>query len=198
MSENNGRQTSVLLGLALFAMAVLVFLPAFHAGFLWGDDQLLTANPQVQSPDGWWTLWLKPCTADYFPLTSTTFWLEYQLGKFLSLWNVEFLQAYTQHGVWNGYHVVNALFHATAVVLTWRMLKRLRVPGAWVAAAIFAVYPVCVESVARISERTNMISQIFLLLAVMAYVRFEEKGRLRTYVAALICFTLALLAKSSA
>src|ERR1700719_4970858 len=170
-----------LLGLLLFTLAVLVFFPAFSAGFIWDDDQLLTANPQVHAPDGWWKLWLEPATADYFPLMSTTLWIECHLGHFFNLWNIEFLQQYHDQGFWHRYHIMNILFHATAVVLTWQVLKRLRVPGAWVAAAIFAVHPVCVESVAWISERKNSISQIFFLLAAIKYVRFEENGRLRTY-----------------
>ena len=186
-----------ILGGLLSLLAVLVFIPVFNAGFIWDDDQLLTGNLQVHAPDGWWTLWLRPQTADYFPLTSTTLWLEYHLGHFFSLWNLDYLQRNAAAGVWSGYHIMNVLFHATAVVLTWQTLKRLRVPGAWVAAAIFAVHPVCVESVAWISERKNTISQIFFLLAILKYLRFEEQGRLRTYAWALICFTLALLAKTS-
>jgi tetratricopeptide (TPR) repeat protein len=175
------RIESVFLGVLLFALTICVFIPAFNGGFMWGDDQLLTANPQVHSPDGWWTLWLRPYTADYFPLTSTTFWLEWQF------WHMDAM----------GYHVINVLLHGVAVVVTWLTLERLRVPGAWVAAAIFAVHPVCVESVAWIAERTNLISQIFLLLTIIGYVEFEEKGRERYYAAALMCFTLALLAKES-
>ncbi|MGA3170176.1 MAG: tetratricopeptide repeat protein [Chthoniobacteraceae bacterium] len=186
-----------LLGLALFALAVTVFIPAFTAGFIWDDDQLLTVNPQVHAANGWWTLWLQPQTADYFPLMSTTLWLENQLGHFFNIWNVDYLQHFALQDPLNGYHVMNVLYHATAVVLTWQMLKRLRVPGAWAAAAIFAVHPVCVESVAWISERKNSISQIFLLLAIIKYVRFEENGRLRTYIWAVICFILSLLAKTS-
>jgi len=189
------------LGLALFALAVIVFLPAFSANFIWDDDQLLTANPQVHAANGWWTLWFQPATADYFPLMSTTLWLEYHLGQFFNLWNIQFLQSHATPDIWtspwSGYHIMNILFHATAVVLTWQMLKRLRVPGAWIAAAIFAVHPVCVESVAWISERKNSISQIFFLLAIMQYVKYEENGRLRTYVWAVICFLLSLLAKTS-
>ena len=169
------------LGALLFFLAVLIFYPAFHAGFIWDDDQLLTANPQVHSPDGWWSLWLAPQTADYFPLTSTTLWIEWRL------WGMN---------PW-GYHVTNVLMHATVSVLTWQMLKRLRIPGAWLAAALFAVHPVCVESVAWISERKNTISQIFFLLSIIHYVRFEEKGRLWRYIAAVLCFMLALLAKTA-
>ena len=172
---------NLFLGVLLFALAVLIFIPVFNAGFIWDDDQLLTANPQVHSPDGWWTLWVHPLTADYFPLTSTTLWFEWHL------WGMNA----------GAYHVTNVLLHATTVVLTWQMLKRLRIPGAWVAAAIFAVHPVCVESVAWISERKNTISQIFFLLSMIGYVKFEEKGRLRTYLWAVACFTLSLLAKTA-
>jgi tetratricopeptide (TPR) repeat protein len=168
------------LGALLFLLAVVVFYPAFHAGFIWDDDQLLTANPLVKAPDGWWRVWVEG-TADYFPLTTTTLWLEWRLWGMNS----------------GPYHVTNILFHATVTVLTWQTLKRLRIPGAWLAAAIFAVHPVCVESVAWISERKNSISQIFFLLSIIHYVRFEEKGRIWRYVAAVLCFLLALLAKTS-
>jgi hypothetical protein len=59
------------LGVLLFFLAVMVFYPAFHAGFIWDDDQLLTANPLVKDPSGWWRVWVEG-TADYFPLTTTT------------------------------------------------------------------------------------------------------------------------------
>ena len=157
-------------------------MPAFTAGFIWDDDQLLTlGHPGAHSPSGWWTLWLKPGTADYFPLTSSTLWLEWRLWE---------LNPY-------GYHVTNVLLHAVVVLLTWRTLARLRIPGAWVAAAIFAVHPVCVESVAWISERKNTISQIFFLLSIMSYLKFEATTRTRTYVASVVYFTLSLLAKTS-
>jgi hypothetical protein len=126
----------ILPGLLLFGLALLVFTPAFHAGFLWGDDQLLTQNPQVQSPSGWWTLWIQPRTANYFPLTSTTLWIEYHLGQVLppdpgrNLWNIDFLRSQAEAGnFWNGYHVTNVLFHAMVVLLTWQTLKCLAFPA---------------------------------------------------------------------
>ena len=191
------RLENFFLGVLLFLLAIVVFYPAFQAGFIWDDDQLLTVNQQVHDPHGWWTLWVSPQTADYFPLNSTTLWVQYQLGQYFSLWNIEFLQHYANQGFWNGYHIMNVLFHGTAVILTWQTLKRLRIPGAWVAAALFAVHPVCVESVAWISEGKNTVSQIFLLLAIIHYVRFEEKGRVWRYVAAVLCFLLSLTAKTS-
>src|ERR1700679_2077734 len=71
---------NILLGVLLFFLAVLVFYPAFSASFIWDDDQLLTANPQIQSASGWWSLFIHPLTADYFPLMSFTLWVEYHLG----------------------------------------------------------------------------------------------------------------------
>ena len=186
-----------LLGALLILLVIIVFYPAFSAGFIWDDDQLLTANPQVHSSDGWWTLWLRPETADYFPLTSTTLWIEYHLGQIFNIWNVEFLQRNANNDVWNGYHIMNVMFHALSVLLTWRTLKRLRIPGAWVAAALFAVHPVCVESVAWISERKNTLSQIFFLLSILYYLRFEEKGKMRVYAWAVAFFALSLVAKTA-
>jgi len=197
-----------LLGALLILLVLVVYIPAFNAGFIWDDDQLLTSNPQVHSPDGWWTLWLKPETADYFPLTSTTLWIEYHLGELaqyfapFSIWNIEYLQHYAAPndvwgGAFNGYHMMNVLFHAASVLLTWRVLKKLRIPGAWLAAAIFAVHPVCVESVAWISERKNTLSQIFFLLSILYYLRFEEKGQLKIYAWAVAFFALSLVAKTA-
>ncbi|HEX4084942.1 MAG TPA: tetratricopeptide repeat protein [Chthoniobacteraceae bacterium] len=181
-TRNDELVENFLWGTLLFVLVILVYLPAVKAGYIWDDDQLLTANPQVHSPNGWWTLFLKPGGADYFPLTSWTLWLEWHI------WGMAGASMY---------HITNVLFHATVTVLTWQTLKRLRIPGAWLAAAVFGVHPVCVESVAWISERKNTISQIFFLLSIMQYVRYEEKGRLWRYVASVACFTLSLLAKTS-
>jgi tetratricopeptide (TPR) repeat protein len=166
----------------LFFLAIIVYVRVFHAGFIWDDDQLLTANQQVQSPDGWWKLWVQPAGADYFPLTMTSLWAEWPF------WGVQ------NPG---GYHFTNVLFHAVVTVLSWQTLKRLRVPGAWLAAAIFAVHPICVESVAWIAERKNTISQIFFLLSIINYLWYQEKGKLWRYLMAVVCFLLALLAKTS-
>jgi tetratricopeptide (TPR) repeat protein len=188
---------NILLGVLLFFIAVLVFYPAFSASFIWDDDQLLTSNPQIASANGWWSLFIHPLTADYFPLMSFTLWVEYHLGLIFNFWNIDFIRRYYTQDVWSGYHVTNILFHATASVLTWQTLKRLKVPGALIAAVLFAIHPVCVESVAWIAERKNTLSQIFFLMAIIHYVRFEERGKLWRYVIALICFLLALLAKTS-
>lgn len=169
--------------LAILVVATLVvYEPVRRAGFVWDDDVLLTGNRHVQSAAGLWTIWFGMESPDYFPMTSTLLWLQWRL------WGAEPL----------GYHVVNVLFHLLSSVLWWRLLERLRIPGAWLAAAIFALHPVNVESVAWISEHKNTVAMVFLVLTLLAYVQFEDTGRQRWYWAAFGGFLLALLSKTAA
>lgn len=172
-------------GLVILFVVLVLYIPAMTAGFIWDDDQLLTVNPAIPSPSGLYEFWFAPKTADYFPLTSSTLWLEYRL------WGIPMPDSF------NGYHVTNIVMHAIAAVLLWRVLLALAIPGAWLAALIFAVHPVCVESVAWVSERKNTLSQIFVFLTLLAYFDFEKTNRQKFYVWAVVLFALALLAKTS-
>jgi len=143
------------LGLAL--LVVIFYLPALHALFIWDDDFHVLQNASLRSLHGLWRIWTEPgATQQYYPLTWSSFWIDYQL------WGLRPL----------AYHAENILLHALTAVLVWRILRRLNVQGAWLAAALFALHPVCVESVAWVSERKNTLSALFFLLSLRAAIEF--------------------------
>jgi Tfp pilus assembly protein PilF len=171
---------------ALLALVALVYLPSVRGGFLWDDDASLTANPAIRSADGLRQFWLTTRTPDYWPVTATSLWAEWRL------WGLDA----------TGYRVTNLVLHAGAVLLLWAVLRRLRVPGAWFAAALFAVHPVNVESVAWITERKNLLALVFFLLAVDGFLRWREprpagRGAGAWYALSLAWFVLAMLSKGS-
>ena len=168
-------------GAGLVVLVLLAYLPAFGAGWLWDDDILITANPLVTEARGLWGIWFHNTSPDYFPVTLTSCWIEYRL------W-----------GDWApGYHAVNIAWHAANTVLVWRILVRLGVPGAWLAAAVWGVHPVTVTSVAWVAERKNTLSMFFGCLSVLGWMSYEDSGERRFYGWALLSFVVALLAKTS-
>ena len=170
--------------LALGLLAGVCYLPAMLWGGLIWDDFIWYRAPAVLEWSGLGTIWSWPPRivreAHYWPLTYTTFWLE--------------------HNIWGlapaGYHIVNVLLHLLNSLLVWRLLLRLAVPGAWVVAAVFAAHPTHVESVAWIIERKDVLSGLFYLTAVVAWLRFLEQPRPWRYGLALLLFAAGLLSKS--
>lgn len=150
---------TLLAGVALALLPLAIYAPLIDAGFIWDDNVYVTQNATLRTLSGLYRIWLVPGSVpQYYPLVHTTFWVEYHL------WGL--------HAA--GYHVVNVLLHAASVVLLWRVLLLLRVPGAWMAAAVFAVHPVMTESVAWITERKNVLSLALALGAMLAYLRFTR------------------------
>jgi tetratricopeptide (TPR) repeat protein len=181
----------------LVVLTTVAYLPAIRAGFIWDDDAYVTSNQTLRSVEGLRRIWFEVgAVPQYYPLVHTTFWVEYRL------WGTHPM----------GYHLVNVLLHGLSAVLLWRALRRLAVPGAWMAAAVFALHPVQVESVAWITERKNVLSGFLYLAAALAYLRFDARraraaegaqpeGRSSPwglYVLALALFGGALLSKTTA
>jgi tetratricopeptide (TPR) repeat protein len=176
-------------GLLLVCATVAAYWPVFANGFIWDDDGFVTQNPTLRDLDGLRQIWFNPAaTLQYYPLVHTSFWLEYHLWRLQPV----------------GFHVVNVLLHALAALLLWRVLLRLKLPGAWFMAAVFALHPVQTESVAWVTERKNVLSAVFYFSAALCYFRFagigvgadEVKRRDRYYFAALLLFLGALLSKT--
>ena len=191
LSEAAGRAVPVCrrrwLGAAAIALATLAaYAPVYRAGYIWDDDDYVYLNPHLPAADGLARIWTTDESPQYYPLVFTTYWLEYRL------WGL--------HPA--GYHVVNVLLHIANALLVARLLRRLGVRPAIVIAAAFALHPLHVESVAWITERKNVLSGLFYLLAMDRYLSFESAatgaGRVRAYGLAVSAFALALLAKTIA
>ena len=165
----------------LFGLALLVYAPAMTGGFIWDDKVLFSESPLIKAPDGLYRYWFTTEAPDYWPLTYTTLWVDWRL------WGENTA----------GSHVENILLHAVNAVLVWLILKRLRIPGAYLASVLFAVHPVNVESVAWICQRKNTLSLLFYLLALLWYLRSTVARGVRWYVFSVVAFALSLLAKTS-
>ena len=170
--------------LALGLLVVVFYLPAMlWGGFVWDDNLCIKVDP-VRDVSGLWQIWFSPSAIEaedhYWPLVYTTFWLEHKLWGFAP----------------TGYHIVNVLLHLVNTLLVWHLLRRLAVPGAWMVAAVFAVHPLHVESVAWVIERKDVLSGLFYLAAVLAWLRFVEQPKPRWYVGSLVLYAMGLLSKS--
>ncbi len=174
--------------LAIFAATLISYIPALRGGYIWDDDAYVTENATLHTASGLRSIWFDlRATPQYYPMTHTSFWIEYRL------WGLNPA----------GYHAVNILLHALNACLLWLVLRRLQVPGAFLAAAIFALHPVQVESVAWITERKNTLSGFFYMLSLLNGIAFfkltSEPSRLRPrtlYLLSLVFFIAALLSKS--
>ena len=170
-------------GLSLALLVAAAYSPALMAGFIW-DDIIFTSARPVLEWSGIWDIWSDPKSlaleGHYWPVVYTSFWLEHKLWGLAPA----------------GYHAVNLLLQLVNSLLVWRLMWRLAVPGAWLIAAVFAVHPLHVESVAWVIERKDLLSGAFYLGAMLAWLRFTEAPGRRDYCLALGLFAASLLSKT--
>jgi len=168
--------------LLLIAATLITYQPAWNGSPVWDDEQHLT-SPELYSLQGLQKIWTQPgATQQYYPLVHTLFWVEYKL------WNYRPA----------GYHFINILLHAGSALLLLSILRTLglELRTAWLAAAIFALHPVEVESVAWISEVKNTLSGTFYLGAALVYLHYDSHRTKTLYFPAFLLFVMGLLSKT--
>lgn len=200
----------IMKGLLLFFAAVLIYIPAMNGGYIYDDDSLLYNNPAIRRGQGWnaeawkglWAFWLPVgenanAAADYAPLADTTLWLEWRFwGNNGDLNGPDQNPAFRGWGS-PGYHITNIILHGIAALLLWYLLAQMRIPGAWLASLVWAVHPVCAESVAWIAERRNPLSMILFILTMINWFKFQRTGKRSSYWLAVFLFLLTMFAKTS-
>lgn len=168
-------------GLILFGLALLIYGLGIGREFLFDDLEYIAQNPILRRADAFRVFWFSSEAFNYYPL----FW---------SLLRVEWI-LWGDHAT--GYHLVNLLVHGANAILVWRIGRAWRLPGAWWAGALFAVYPLNVQTVAWAAEQKNTWSFFFMALAVLAFIRHTRDHRWQSYSLSLLCFFAALACKTS-
>ncbi|HVW20988.1 MAG TPA: tetratricopeptide repeat protein [Opitutaceae bacterium] len=169
---------------AVFAATLIAYLPVLDAGFIWNDADYVT-RPELRPLSGLRAIWFRlGATEQYYPALHSAFWIEHRLWGDAPL----------------GYHLLNVILHAAAACLLALVVRELWRPKAtagweWIAALLFALHPVCAESVAWVSEQKNTLSAALALLAALLYLR-RNRPDPRAYLLATGCFALAVLSKS--
>ena len=190
------RQRDWLWGFVLIGLVCLAYARVFNAGFIWDDESHLTRNPCIIGPLGLKEVWTS-ARAVYYPLVLTTFWTVHKFAG-LSPWP---------------YHLLNVFLHGGSAVLLWQVLRQLKVRGAWLGAALWALHPVMVQSVAWVTELKNTQSGLFYLLSIFCFLKADaaiqewaasssplrRSGDRRSllFASSLVFFILATLSKPS-
>jgi Flp pilus assembly protein TadD len=168
-------------GAFLVAAVLAIYWPALHGEWLWDDAYEVAENPLLRDPAGLPRIWRGEGALDYFPLKATVQWV---------LWRCFGAETF-------GWHAVSVALHAVNALLLWRLLRKLDLRRAWLAALVFAVHPVAVESVAWIAEFKNTLSLAPALLAFIFFVDYDRTQARRRLAWSLVCFTAAMLCKST-
>ncbi len=166
----------------IIATGLWIYWPALGGDWIWDDTMYISQNPLLNDPARLWKAWFQPGSfIEYYPLEQTVQWGQWRL------WGADTL----------GYHLTNVILHIISALLVWRLLSKFGLRLAWLGGLIFVIHPMMVESVAWISEFKNTLSLPPFLLAMCAWIDYEERGRRSDYLRALAFFLVAMLCKIS-
>jgi len=166
--------------LVIIAASLWVFWPCVHGTWIADDSWYIVGNPLMNDPARIWKAWFQLGSwVEYYPIHETVQYLQWQL------WHQDTF----------GYHLTNIVLHLFSALLVWRLLAKFGLRFAWLGGLIFAVHPMVVDSVALMNELKASLSLPPFLLALLAWIDYEEERRLRDYALALAFFVVALLCK---
>ena len=175
----------LLIYVVLSVATLIAFEPARLNGFVnYDDDDYVTRNPQVTSgltPESVRWAFTTPYMANWHPLTWLSHMLDCELFGLNPLWH----------------HLTSLSFHIANTLLLFWVLKRMT-GAVWQSAfvaAVFALHPLRVESVAWVAERKDVLSGFFWMLTMAFYVRYAERVGIGRYIAVFLSFGLGLMAK---
>lgn len=183
MTETRSR-FAVRLGVIVMIVATIVaYAPSLKGSFLWDDNIFTYDSPIIRDGLSPLQYWQGKGSPDYYPILSTAFYVQWQFFERDA----------------TGYRVVNLVGHIASCLLLWRVLLLLRLGSlaAWLGAALFALHPINVTTVAWIAEQKNTLSMVFCLGAMLAHLRYDESGSRRAFGIALVLFAMGLLCKAS-
>ena len=173
-------RNTILQALTILAVGVWAFWPAQHGSWLMDDGEYITNNPLLSQPDRLWKAWFEPGSfVEYYPIEESLQWAQWQLWHDQSF----------------GYHLTNLALHLVSAFLVWQLLAKFGLRLAWLGGLIFAIHPTMVESVAYVSEFKNTLSLPPFLLAMFAWIDYEETKRPRDYALSFGFFLVAMLCK---
>ena len=182
---NTHQKNSILVVLILILLILAVYWPVQNYGFIDFDDNIyITENSHVQSGitlDGFYWAFSTKHFGLWNPLVWISFMIDYQFFGFNA----------------GGYHWTNVIIHIFNTILLFFLFRNLT-GAVWrsaFVAALFAIHPINVESVAWIAERKNVLSTFFWMLTMLFYVRYVKQPNWKRYLPVFICFALGLMSK---
>ena len=174
---------------AVVIAAFAAYLPSFSGQLIWNDSDYVT-SPSLRSVRGLWRIWTQMgATQQYYPLLHSFFWAQHRLWGDAPL----------------GYHIVTVILHSASAVLLALVLRSLLAGSdasrslagfEWLAAFLFVLHPVNVESVAWISEQKNTLSLALYLASALAFLAYDRCRSASAYWTATSLFALSLLCKT--
>src|SRR5688500_15890496 len=161
-SSSGFHRRSTVQAIALVVLVLAVYAASARGGFIFNDAREIASNPALRTwREGLRTIWLYPASMPHLSPVAYTFML---------------VEMKLVGGRPMGFRAASVALHAAVVLLLWALLSRLDVPGAFLAAALFAVHPAQVETVTWAGQQRLLLCAIFYVAGLLRWARRDEPG----------------------